>query len=243
MLIGSPSTMARKDRVPNPPKRPVQAPQRRATPATAADAERQKRLLYIVAASGVAALVVVVGFLLLGGGGDKSEAAVLEAAGCTLQSFPAASNNSDHSDVPTLTTKPKWNSDPPTSGPHFGQTAVWGSYDEPVPLVQTTHNLEHGGVVILYGKDVPEAEIESIRAFYETDPNALIVAPLPRLGKKIALTAWSAPEPTPGGTPDRGRGYLAECTAFDESAFSTFIEEHRGKGPELIPIESLTPGT
>jgi Protein of unknown function (DUF3105) len=235
--------MARKDRVPSPPKRPVQAPQRRSTPATAADAERQKRLLYIVAGSGLAALVVVLGFLFLGGGDGKSEAAVLEDAGCTLKSFPAQANTSDHSDVPTLETKPKWNSFPPTSGPHYQQTAVWGSYDEPVPLVQTTHNLEHGGVIIHYGRDVPAAEIEAIRAFYEEDPNGLVVAPLPQLAKKIALTAWTAPESTPGDTPDRGRGYLAECTAFDETAFSTFIDEHRGKGPERFPVDQLTPGS
>ena len=234
--------MARKDRVPNPPKRPVQAPQRRSTPTTAADAERQKRLLYIIAGSGIAALVVVLGFLFLGGSGDKSEAAVLEGAGCTLKSFPAMANKPDHSDVPTLQTKPKWNSFPPTSGPHYGQTAIFGSYDEPVPLVQTVHNLEHGAVIIHYGKDVPEAEIEKIRSFYEDDPNGLIVAPLPQLGKKIALTAWTAPEPTPGSTPDRGRGYLAECTKFDESAFSTFVAEHRGKGPERFPVDQLVPG-
>ena len=152
-------------------------------------------MLYILAGSGIAALVVVLGFLFLGGGGDKSEAAVLEDAGCTLRSFPAQANTPDHTDVPTLETKPKWNSFPPTSGPHFGQTAIFGSYDEEVPLVQTTHNLEHGAVVIHYGSDVPEAEIEAIRAFYDDDPNGLIVAPLPQLGQKIALTAWTAPEP------------------------------------------------
>ncbi|MCP9486322.1 MAG: DUF3105 domain-containing protein [Gaiellaceae bacterium MAG52_C11] len=234
--------MARKDRVPNPPKRPVQAPQRRSTPTTAADAERRKRLLAIIAASALAALVLVVGFLLLDGGGGRSEAAVLEEAGCTLRSFPAQANESDHSDVPSLTSKPKWNSFPPTSGPHFGQTAVFGSYDEPVPLVQSTHNLEHGAVIIHYGEDVPEAEIEAIRSFYEDDPNGLIVAPLPRLGEKIALTAWTTPEPSPGDEPDRGRGYLAECTEFDESAFSTFVDEHRGKGPERLPVGDLVPG-
>jgi len=234
--------MARKDRAPTPPKRPVQAPQRRSSPASAADAERQRRLLYIVAGSGIAALVVVLGFLFLGGCGDKSEAAVLEDAGCTLKSFPAQANTPDHTDVPTLETKPKWNSFPPTSGPHFGQTAIFGSYDEEVPLVQTTHNLEHGAVVIHYGKDVPETEIEAIRAFYDDDPNGLIVAPLPQLGQKIALTAWTAPEATPGSEPDRGRGYLAECTAFDEEAFSTFVDEHRGKGPERFPMDQLVPG-
>ena len=236
--------MARKDRVPNPPKRPVQAPRRRSTPATAADAEQRKRLLYIVAASVFAALVVVLAVVLIGGGGGggKSEAAVLAEAGCTLRSFPAQANEPDHSDVPTLQTRPKWNSFPPTSGPHFGQTAIFGSYDEPVPLVQSTHNLEHGAVIIHYGDDVPEAEIEAIRSFYEDDPNGLIVAPLARLGEKIALTAWTAPEPSPGDEPDRGRGYLAECTEFDESAFSTFVDEHRGKGPERLPVGDLVPG-
>lgn len=211
-------------------------------PAPPADPERRKRLLYIGAAAGAAALVVVLAFVVLGGGGGKSEAAILEEAGCTLRSFPAQANEPDHSDVPTLETEPEWNSFPPTSGPHFGQTAIFGSYDEPVPLVQSTHNLEHGAVIIHYGEDVAEAEIEAIRSFYEDDPNGLIVAPLPELEEKIALTAWTAPEPSPGDEPDRGRGYLAECTEFDESAFSTFVDEHRGKGPERFPVDDLVPG-
>jgi len=236
--------MARKDRAPTPPKRPVQAPQRRSTPVSPADTARQKRLLYIVAGSGVLALALVIGVIAFaGGGGDDSEAGILESAGCTLKSFPALANSSDHSDVPTLAAMPKWNSSPPTSGPHFGTPAVWGSYDEPVPLVQTTHNLEHGAVVIHYGKDVPEAEVEKIRDFYADDPNGLVVAPLASLGAKIALTAWTAPEPTPGNTADRGRGYLAECTEFDETAFSEFRDSHRGQGPERIPLEALTPGS
>jgi hypothetical protein len=234
--------MARKDRAPAPPKRPVQAPQRRSTPANPADLARQKRLLYLVAGSGVLALAVVLGIIFLAGGSDD-EAATLAKGGCTLKSFAAVANKSDHSDVPSLTTKPKWNSFPPTNGPHYGTPAVWGSYDEPVPLVQTTHNLEHGGIVILYGKDVPDAEVEKLRDWYADDPNALIVAPLDELGARIDLTAWTAPEPTPGNTADRGRGYLAECTRFDEDAFSEFRDEHRGQGPERIPIDSLTPGS
>ena len=31
----------------------------------------------------------------------------------------------------------------------------WGSYDEEVPLVQTTHNLEYGGAIIYYGPTSP----------------------------------------------------------------------------------------
>jgi hypothetical protein len=236
--------MARKDRAPNPPKRP-QAPQRRSSPTDPAKVERQRRMLYLIAGSGILALGIVLAIVFLGGGGGGGERAALEDEGCTLQSFPALPNKSDHSDVPTLTTKPNWNSMPPTSGPHYGQTAVWGSYDEPIPLVQTTHNLEHGGVVIHYGPDVPTAEVDALRTWYnETDdPNGLIVVPLASNMDKITLSAWTAPDAATAGTRDRGRGWLASCKKFDEGAFSAFIDEHRYKGPERIPPELLAPGS
>jgi hypothetical protein len=232
--------MARKDRVPNPPKRP-QAPQPRSTPSNPATADRQRRLLYIVAGAGMVALVAVLAIVFLTGGGDDDERATLEAAGFTLQSFPALSNKSDHSDVPTLETKPKWNSSPPTSGPHYGVPAVWGSYEEPVPLVQTVHNLEHGGVVIHYGPDVPSAEVDKIREWYSEDPNGLIISPLSSNKNKIMLSAWTAPDASTG-TQDRGRGWLATGTKFDKAAFDAFIEAHRYKGPERLLPEQLSPG-
>ena len=234
--------MARKDRAPNPPKRP-QGPQRRSTPADPAATARQRRLLYLIAGSGLAALAIVLAvvFFAGAGGGDGGERSALEDAGCTLQSFPALANQPDHSDVPTLAAKPKWNSSPPTSGPHYVQTAVWGSYDEPVPLVQTTHNLEHGGVVIHYGPDVPEAEVDALRTWYnETDdPKGLVISPLATNGGKITLSAWTAT----GGPRDRGRGWLAGCKTFDQDAFSAFIDAHRYKGPERVPPEQLAPGS
>ena len=180
--------MARKDRAPNPPKRP-QGPQRRSTPSGPRGDAQQRRLLYLIAGAGVVALAVVLGFIFVSGG-DDDERATLESAGCTLQSFPALSNQGDHSDVPTLTTKPHWNSNPPTSGPHYGQWAVWNFYDSPVPLTMSTHNLEHGGIVIHYGPNVPQSEVSKLREFYNGDPNAIVVAPLPTAGNKIYASAW-----------------------------------------------------
>ena len=52
----------------------------------------------------------------------------------------------------------KYKSFPPTSGAHYFQPAIWNAYEAPLVLVQEVHNLEHGGVVIQYGKDVPPAE-------------------------------------------------------------------------------------
>ena len=198
-------------------------------------------MLYLIGATGIAALAIVLAMLVLRGG-DKDQQTALESAGCTLQSFPALPNVPDHSDVPTLTTKPAWNSNPPTSGPHFGEWVVWGAYEEEVPLVKSVHNLEHGGVVIHYGPRVPQAEVERLRTFYEADPNGLLVAPLSSNGDKITLSAWTAPD-AETGTTDRGRGWLARCTTFDEDALSAFVEEHRFKGPERIPPERLAPGS
>lgn len=230
--------MARKDRAPNPPKA-TQGPQRR-SPAGPGDADRQRRL-YLIGGIAIGALAIVLAVVILTGG-DKDERAALESAGCTLQSFPALPNEPDHSDVPTLATEPNWNSNPPTSGPHYREWAVWGFYDEEVPLVKSVHNLEHGGVVIHYGPAVPAAEVEQLRAFYEDDPNGLLVAPLPSNGDKITLSAWTAPDASTGTT-DRGRGWLARCAKFEEDAVSAFVEAHRYLGPERLLPDQLAPGS
>ena len=198
-------------------------------------------MLYLIGATGIAALVAVLAVLALSRGDEDAQTA-LDSAAYTVQGFTAVPNVPDHSDVPTLTTKPAWNSNPPTSGPHFQEWVVWGFYEEEVPLVKSVHNLEHGGVVIHYGPQVPQAEVDKLRAFYGDDPNGLLVAPLASNGDKITLSAWTAPD-AQTGTADRGRGWLARCTTFDEDAFSAFLEAHRFKGPERIPPEQLAPGS
>jgi Protein of unknown function (DUF3105) len=233
--------VARKDRVPNPPKR-QQGPQRRSASADPAVAARRRRSLLLVALGALAVVAAIGAIVLLSGGGDSGARAALDDAGCTYESFPGLLNAPDHSDVASLAAKPKWNSNPPTSGPHWGQPAVLGFYDSPVLLVQSTHNLEHGVVVIHYGPDVADSEVEALRAFYDEDPNGLLVAPLPANKDKITLSAWTAPD-TATGTEDRGRGFLARCSGFDEDAFSAFLEEHRYQGPERIPPDNLAPGT
>jgi hypothetical protein len=196
----------------------------------------------LIGAGAVVVAAAIFGFVLLSGGGGNSEEQAIEDAGGTLQSFPALSNKPDHSDVPSLTTKPKWNSNPPTSGPHYGIPAVWDFYDSTVPLVQTTHNLEHGGIVIHYGPQVPQAEVEKLREFWSDDPNGLVVAPLASNKDKITLSAWTVPDDLVG-TDNRGRGWLATLDHFDEDAFSAFVDAHRFKGPERLDPSGLMPGS
>ena len=86
----------------------------------------------------------------------------------------------------------RYNSFPPSSGPHYQQPAPWGIYEDPIKQTILVHNLEHGGIVVQYG-DVSEDTLKDIQAFYQDDPYGLVVSPYKRLGKKIALTAWNAP--------------------------------------------------
>ncbi|HEV8688576.1 MAG TPA: DUF3105 domain-containing protein [Gaiellaceae bacterium] len=160
--------------------------------------------------------------------------------GCTFKTFKARPAGV-HIANPDVTPK-QWNSFPPTSGPHYGQWVIWGDYDEPVRLTESVHNLEHGGIVIFYGKNVSQAQIEELRRFYRDDPVAMLLAPLPKLGNKIALSAWYAPVGKDGKARPEARGILAECTRFDEGAFKAFRKAYRFQGPERIPAESLQPG-
>ena len=231
--------MARKDRAPNPPKKP-QAPQRRSTPSGPRD-ERQRRLLYIVAATGLIGLAIVIGVVFLaGGGGDDDLAATMEGAGCELKTVQAQVG--DHSAGLDAASNPKWNTDPPTSGPHNPTPAVYGEYTDPLKIAQVVHNLEHGAVFVLYGPQVPAATVQQLSDFYNEDTTGMLLAPYAKLGNKIALGAWTVPDDfEPGGT--NGTSYLATCTTFDEDAFSAFRDDLRFRGPERFPPDSLAPGS
>ena len=207
--------------------------------------ERDRRGFWLIlaAALGLAAVAGAAAFLLLRGGESKAESVpqAMRAAGCTYQTFKGAGTGV-HISNPEATPK-AWNSFPPTSGPHFGQWVLWGEYDQPVQLARAVHNLEHGGIVMYYGSEVPDEEIAKLRSFYRSDSTAMLLSPLPRLGDKIALTAWYAPTKDGQVQIEASQGILAECTRFDEKAFETFRDAYRFQGPERIPPESLQPGT
>ena len=202
-------------------QRPVQAPKRR-QPTTARWSGRQQALLAGGVLAVAAAVALAVAFT--GGGGSTDATKALAAAGCTLKSYP--SKGRTH--VSSLSAKVDYNSFPPTSGPHYYQPAIWNSYDGPLVLVQEVHNLEHGGIIVQYGNKVPASTVEQLGAFYSDSPNALLLAPLPKLGAKIALSAWT---------------HLGLCTRYDPAAFRAFRDAYRGKGPERFPVSSLTPGS
>jgi hypothetical protein len=156
------------------------------------------------------------------------------AAGCTVSVYPGIPPHH----VQNLNAKPKYNSFPPTSGTHYYLPAKWDIYTFAIPQIALVHNLEHGGIVVQYGKRVSKPTVAKIRAWYLKDSTGLVVAPLPQLGAKIVLGAWNAPPYKAGKPPeqqDAGHGYLDTCTGFDARAFTAFVKQHRFKGGERFP--------
>src|SRR5262245_37198848 len=215
----------------------VKAPKQRTAPS---DDGRRTRVYAIVA--GIAGLVIGAGVVaaamgFVGGGEGRTNVAgirtALQNAGCTLTVAPALVGV--HSITDPSKTSPKWNTDPPTSGPHYAVPAVFGIYEEELEMARVVHNLEHGGIYILYGKDVPESTVDQLRAFYDDHKTGTIMAPLNRLGEKFALGAWVVDG-------DIDNGFLAKCTTFDDAAVSTFFRSLQFRGPERFDPSQLRPG-
>lgn len=215
----------------------VKAPKQRTTPGPD-DAARTRKILLIGAAVLAVLVAGVVLFAVVGrsGGGPDEEAvrADLEAAGCSLQAVGALPGT--HSITDPGGTSDKWNTDPPTNGPHYPVAAIFGIYNEPLEAARVIHNLEHGGIFVQYGDEVPDSTVEQLRGFYDSHQTGTVMSPLPRLGDEFALGAWVAEG-------DEAKGYLAKCKTFDENAMSAFFRAFQFKGPERFDPSQLRPGS
>jgi hypothetical protein len=207
--------------------------------------------MFWLVAGGIALAAVAAGiaFSLAGGGDDDGSSSIrgtLTAAGCTyreVKPLPPKNKTNFHADAPSLTSKVKWSTNPPSAGAHYGAWAVWNFWRDVVNPRQLVHNLEHGGVVVWYGPKVPPATVDQLEAFYRESPEGMVASPYPGFGNKIALTAWTGDPATYYRNGDYGLGHIAVCQRFDEGAFEAFRDEFRGKGPEGVPTESNQPGT
>jgi len=107
----------------------------------------------------------------------------------------------------------KYNSDPPTSGPHRELFTSQFISPNPLPAYVQVHLLEHGNVLVQYSCSCPDvaAQLADIAGEFdnrlypsnELQPTpadvqnaeeqglAVIVAPYPNMKSKIALTAWT----------------------------------------------------
>jgi len=223
--------VAKKDRVPTPPKRPVQAPK-------AYHQERSPRrtqLIFVIVAAAIVIGAAAVGIGFIMSGDDSSSVVGTTGSGdCTLQTFDAL----EARHVEELPDDYEYNSMPATSGLHNPTTAIWNLYDQPVPQINYVHNLEHGGIVVQYGSEVQAADIAALGDWYAQGTRGLIVARLDpdfeeedaALADQIVATSWT---------------HMLRCGSFDEEQLDDFIADYRGPqgdAPEKFELDQLLQG-
>ena len=132
-------------------------------------------------------------------------------------------------------TPPKpYNSNPPSSGAHFGQPANWGVYEYEVDDKIFIHNLEHGGVWIAYGPTVPPKAIEDLKEVVnEFGGSKIVMAPRSANDTDVALAVWRRVL----------KFNLAEGVLSDEqkNQIRAFYRAFKNRGPEFVP--DTMPGT
>ncbi|TCO56069.1 DUF3105 domain-containing protein [Actinocrispum wychmicini] len=115
---------------------------------------------------------------------------------------------------PVRATSVRYDSVPPTSGPHFAATIATGVYPSPVPEGLTVHAMEHGHVVIQYAQNLPGDQIDALNSIARRYGADVVLAPYDKLDSGIALTAW---------------GRIDHLDHYDGSRIATFVEGLRGR--------------
>lgn len=139
------------------------------------------------------------------------------------ESIPIMSSSSH---IPTDTDPGQYNSDPPTSGPHYPEEAQAGFYETNIykyPAGYLVHNLEHGYVIFWYNCDLLDeagcADLKSqIRAVMDDLGGVKLIAyPWLSLDVPLAMTSW---------------GRMQKFETFDAEAAKAFYRANLNRAPE-----------
>jgi uncharacterized protein DUF3105 len=160
-----------------------------------------------------------------GGGND---AATVDGAQCTAVIEQHPNEGAIHV---ACTSSPSYQTQPPSSGNHFGCWPEYRTFDVPVPWGNLMHGLEHGAIAIVYNCGAAGCPDEVARAqtFLDSLPldsaggcpstRRVILAPDPTLPVRWAATAWT---------------WTLRADCFDETAFNQFYVDHYDNAPESI---------
>ena len=140
------------------------------------------------------------------------------------ESIPIMAGSSEH--IETDSDPGQYNSDPPTSGPHYPEEANAGFYDTNIykfPAGYLGHNLEHGYVIFWYNCDLlDEAACSKIKSQIKAVMDDLggvkmIAYPWPSLDVPFAMTSW---------------GRIQKFNSFNAEQATAFYRANLNKAPE-----------
>jgi hypothetical protein len=152
--------------------------QRRSARAIAAERQRKQTTTRTIAIAVAAiAVVAIVGFFIF----NRQQASLAVPEG--IQDF--AYQGAQHSEDPVTYTE-----HPPVGGVH---SPVWqncGYYAAPVANENAVHSLEHGAVWITYQPDLPEDQVQKLKALAEGQ-SYILVSPMDGLPSPVVASAWN----------------------------------------------------
>jgi len=187
----------------------------------AAAAQRNARIRQIVLLSVLA--IVLIGIIVAA---VMTKGFGLATGALTPVGQTVALEGQDHVNPGTAVT---YKSSPPTSGPHYPTwSQTYGLMENGLEPGIWLHNLEHGGVAILYNcpdKSCPEV-VQQLKDLYPTLPlgrNArggqprVLILPYTDMDHKIAAVAW---------------GWKLEQDELNTEELTRFVESRMDRGPE-----------
>jgi hypothetical protein len=128
--------------------------------------------------------------------------------------------------IPVDSDPGEYNSDPPTSGPHYAEEARAGFFDDnnyQFPAGYLVHNLEHGYVIFWYNCDLlDESGCTNLKEQIKTTMDdlggmKLIAYPWSSLDVPLVMTSW---------------GRLQRFEVFDFEQAKTFYRANLNRSPE-----------
>ena len=165
---------------------------------------------------GLLTLVILVGgvwFLSLQGAKEEKKA----ATSLMGKEYPTSTQH-----VPRDEKHEAYNSNPPNSGPHWGDgVAGPGIKNEPVPDELVIHSMEHGAAIVWYKQDLPADQVEKIKTAFNDASGKKIMLPRKNLDVPVALTSW---------------GRVLPLDTIDYGKIRSFIETNNNRAPEKAPI-------
>jgi len=202
--------------------------------AAARQRARDRRNLFIIGGIlGTAALAILIVALALNHASQVSNQNRLPFQRVTgTVGQPVADEGRTHVDPSTT---PTYKFYPPASGPHYSAQGIapvpWQTIDT-LQEGQYVHNLEHGGIAILYDcpsgtacttlKNALENYVKNLAPAEPTyNEVKIVLTPYSRgMQKKVALVAWD---------------YIEFLDGYDQAEITRFYENHVNRGPEQIP--------
>jgi hypothetical protein len=166
----------------------------------------------------VVAVVVGIGALILLALGSGTTEINVNVADIPDESVTVAFQGQNHIEVGAA--HEPYNSNPPTSGPHYASPARAGMYEQILPDENVVHNLEHGHVWLSY-RDAGDSEaIDLLRRLQASEPLWVIVTHRPDNDTRVAAAAWTR---------------LLTLDDLDQDQLAAFVERHHNNAPESIP--------